>query len=179
MKKQFSFFSKSKTSYGGELRNKRKGRVGARSLSTKNCIHLVLRSSKAKGHWSFIKHNQAIRNLIHKFAVKNGIQVVALANVGNHLHLQIKLTKMHLFKPFIRAVTAAIAMKVTNTNRWTKIKSSSPLNFWDQRPFTRVIQSFQEFLNLSNYIRMNTFEGQGFDRDTARAIVRDELRFLT
>jgi hypothetical protein len=90
---QLRFLKDEPKAYGGELLKTRKGRAHGRPLDTKNTIHLVLRSSKASGDWSFKKpKNEAkIRDLTRRFSQKFGITVLSLANVGNHLHFQIKL----------------------------------------------------------------------------------------
>ncbi|MGE4131765.1 MAG: transposase [Bdellovibrionales bacterium] len=87
-------------------------------------MHLVLRSSLARGRWSFLRpHNkQKIQSLVEKFAKRYGVRILSLANVGNHLHFHIQLTSRLMYKPFIRALTASIAMAVTGVNRWTRQK---------------------------------------------------------
>ncbi len=124
--KQINLFKKESLSYGGDLQTKRKGRAYARPLSTKQTMHLTLRSTKAKGKMSFLRYKKEIQALLKKFAHKNNIQLVSSANVGNHLHLQIKLSRRDNYKPFIRAITAAIAMKVSGRNKWSvqKMKAS-------------------------------------------------------
>jgi REP element-mobilizing transposase RayT len=124
--KQINLFKKESLSYGGDLQTKRKGRAYARPLSTKHTMHLTLRSTKATGKMSFLRYKKEIQALLKKFAHKNNIQLVSSANVGNHLHLQIKLSRRDNYKPFIRAITAAIAMKVSGRNKWTvqKMKAS-------------------------------------------------------
>ncbi len=104
--------AKQKSAYGGDLLKTREGRKHARPLSTRETMHLVLRSTKAKGDWSFRKpRNEAnVNRIVDKFSVVYGVRVISMANVGNHLHLQIKLTNRFTYRPFIRAVTAAIAM---------------------------------------------------------------------
>ena len=136
-------------------------------------MHLVLRSTKAKGGWSFKKrrHEGKISEITDRFAKKYGVKIFSLANVGNHLHFQIKLTNRFGYYPFIRAVTAAIAMAVTGASRWKPLKKEAKDHFWDCRPFTRVIRSFKEVLNLRDYIRINKLEGYGYRRDEARLIV--------
>jgi len=127
---QLSLLEKKPLAYGGDLLKTRKGRRGGRPLETKSTIHLVLRSTKAKGDWSFKKpkNERAIQNIVKKFAHKYQIKVISLANVGNHLHFHIKLNKLWTYKPFIRAITSAIAMAVTGTNRWTKSEASSSIS---------------------------------------------------
>ena len=167
-------FDKKSKAYGGELLKTRKGRAGPRPLATRDTMHLVLRSTKASGEWSFKKHDGRIREIIAKFSRKYGVKVLSLANVGNHLHFQLKLGKRQLWNPFIRAVTATIAMAVTGVSRWnqpSQAKGGRKGKFWDYRPFTRVVQSWHGFLNLRDYIRINQWEGAGRPRCVARWIL--------
>jgi len=184
---QLSLLEKQPLAYGGDLLKTRKGRSGGRPLETRSTIHLVLKSTKAKGDWSFKKpkNENAIKQIIEKFAYKYQIKVISLANVGNHLHFHIKLNKLWTYKPFIRAITSAISMAVTGVNRWTKKnlqlsrKNSSGAQdhptkekFWDNRPFTRVVRSLRALLTLRDYIRINELEGYGYRREDARFLVK-------
>ena len=154
--------------------------MGPRPLATRDAMHLVLRSTKATGDWSFKKHDDRIREIIAKFSGKYGAKVLSLANVGNHLHFQLKLNRHHLWNPFIRAVTAAIAMAVTGASRWNtqwrkqwskQRNSENKVKFWDYRPFTRVVRSWRGYLKLKDYIRINQWEGAGHPRKMARWIL--------
>ncbi len=84
-------------------------------------MHLVLRSSHAKGEWSFRKPQirRKVEQILEKFSEKFGVQILVHANVGNHLHLQIKTPRRLAYIRFIRAVTSGIAMAVTGRNRWS------------------------------------------------------------
>jgi REP element-mobilizing transposase RayT len=173
MAKQLSLLPKFKDIYGGELYKKRKGRAHGRPLSTQNSMHLVLRSSQARGEKSFLEPSNAhkIRNFVKKFAAKYHVQILSLANVGNHLHLHIKLRLRRGYKPFIQALTAAIAVAVGRKSRWTKKIGEKKKKFWDLRPFTRIVQSFRALLTLNNYIEINRLEGQGYSRREARMLI--------
>src|ERR1700739_1318811 len=118
--KQINLLANEQSAYGGDLLKSRKGRLRGRPLATKNTMHLVLRSTKAKGPWNFRKHQSVVNEIIAKFAQKFGVKVPPLAKVGNHLPIQIQLTNRQTWKPFIRAITAAIAMKITGFSRWKK-----------------------------------------------------------
>jgi REP element-mobilizing transposase RayT len=198
--------AKENSAYGGLLLKTRAGRLRGRPLSTKETMHLVLRSSKAKGDWSFRKPRNAtqVNRIIDKFSVAYGVRVISMANVGNHLHLQIKLSNRFGYVPFIRAVTAAIAMAVTGRNRWSiansgggteplyadqisatcsnphrlSAKGSKQEKFWDCRPFTRVIEGFRAVLTLRDYIRINQLEGAGNRRLDARFMLQAEKRLV-
>ncbi len=154
------------TAYGGTLLKTRRGRARPRPLSKKHSMHLVLRSSKATGPWSFKKpkNNAAIRAILAKFTRKYSIRIVELAIVGNHLHLQMQLRKCESYKHFIRAVSAAIAMAVTKSSRWQPLKQK----FWDHRPFTRIARGLRAFKILRNYVQLNQLEALGNTRMEAR-----------
>jgi len=158
--------------YGGTLRNRRRGRRGPRPLATKQSMHLCLKSSRATGEWSFYRHRTKVRAIVDKFTRKYRVSLHSMANVGNHLHLHIQLRDRHAYKPFIRAISAAIAMAVTGASRWNKVKTK----FWDYRPFTRVIVGFNAFLRMKDYIFINQVEGQGYDRPLARIIVNELIK---
>ena len=107
-------------------------------------MHLVLRSSGAKGEFSFRRPNHAR----------------AILDFGNRF----------AYVPFIRAVTTAIAMAVTGRTRWAKSKFQG--KFWDYRPFTRAIKSYRDYLNVNDYIQVNKWEGEGKDRTHAVYFIR-------
>jgi REP element-mobilizing transposase RayT len=122
---QLEMLRRQPSAYGGELLKRRRGRAhGGRPLTTRTTMHLVLRSTKAVGEWSFKqKTNESrIEKIISRFAAKYGVHIHSLANVGNHLHLHVKLGNRYTYRPFIRAVTSAIATAVTGTNRWNSMR---------------------------------------------------------
>jgi REP element-mobilizing transposase RayT len=156
--------------YGGKYLRTRKGRSRPRPLSTQHSIHLVLKSTKATGLWSFLhKNNQAkIRAILQKFSKKYSVQILSFANVGNHLHLHIKLANRSTYRAFIRAVTSAVAMAVTGWSRWTKVIDGE--RFWTERPFTQIVTTFKYYLKLKDYIKINQIEGFGFTKNLARIV---------
>ncbi len=179
-KPQLQLLQRENSAYGGELLKKDKNRKRGRPIVTNHTMHLVLRSTKAVGDWSFKKRKNEIKikEIVDKFARKYGVRILSLANVGNHLHMQIKLGNRRAYYAFIRAITAAIAMAVTRASRWNKPATKSDKNkkwrFWDYRPFTRVVESFKSYLNLRDYIRINALEGAGTPRATARFLIRHD-----
>lgn len=182
-----------KSAYGGSLRKTRAGRAGARPLSTRESMHLVLRSSRAKGDWSFLRPRNSIRvkAIIEKFAFIYGVQILSLVNVGNHLHLHIRLGNRFGYAPFIRAISGAIVVAVCGHARWSKKMSLGTHGeargvaalaagdvgaalaagrFWDHRPFTRVVVGFQAARRMVDYLRINEMEGWGFSKTEARGM---------
>lgn len=136
-------------------------------------MHLVMRSSMAKGTWSMARpeNRQKIDQIVRKFSTKYGVRIHSLANVGNHLHFHLQLTNLHTYKAFIRAISAAIAMAITGRSRWTA-QEKTRLKFWDYRPFTRVIAGgLKAFLAVKEYIKINQLEGFGVRRKIAKIIL--------
>ena len=175
MKQQKLFKEKFQNQYGGELRKKAKNR-GYRPLSSKDSIHVVLRSSQAKGEWSFRHKNNFNRvgEFLTKISNKYGIKLISVANVGNHLHLHVRIPNRTLYKSWIRGLTAGIAIIVTRMNKFKKLEK----RFWDYRPFTRVVQSFKAMLNLKDYIEINKLEGGGIARIHAVTLVKGSKKYF-
>jgi REP element-mobilizing transposase RayT len=170
---------KSAKSFGGILRNTRKGRQGPRPLATKTSMHLVLRSSKATGKWAlnYGNNHQRIREIFWKFSKKYGVKIHSLANVGNHLHIHMQLSSRHTYKKFICAVSSAVVMQITKAKAGFAQKNSKYERFWDYRPFTRILQTWSEFLRLKDYVAINKFEGLGVPRSKAVYMVLGRGKF--
>ena len=174
---QLEMLKKQPLAYGGELLKTREGRSTGRTIVTKDTMHLVLRSSLAHGEWSFSRpdNKTKLKTLISKFSSKYFVKVISVAFVGNHLHFHVQFLKQRLYAPFIRALTAAIAMAVSGASRWKK-NVLKDRRFWDYRPYTRVVKSYKAFLNLKDYININKYEGVGYTRKQARYLVmQDEI----
>jgi len=172
--RQLKLLKNAPSAYGGELLKTRKGRSGPRPLVTRQSMHLVLRSSHAKGAMSFLKpaNKRKIEAIVTRFSNKYGVRILSLGNVGNHLHFHIHLTNRHTYKAFIRAVTSAIAMAVTGINRWTRGQITLK-KFWDYRPYTLAVTGWRHFLNLRDYIRINQLEGFGISRQSATFLIKN------
>ena len=179
---QLQLLKKTKSDYGGALRNKRSGRAGPRPISTQHSMHLVLRSSKATGEWSLLREKNKIKvkEIIDRFSRKWGVVVKRMENVGNHLHLHIQITSRHTYRKFIRAITGAIAMAVTGASRRNSLKAISRQNrpnkldrFWDLRPFTRFVTGLKAITILREYFDLNALERNGCDRELAKLFVAD------
>jgi REP element-mobilizing transposase RayT len=174
MSKQTSFFKRAPLkAYGGELRKKAKNR-GARPLVTKSgSIHLSLRSTKATGPYSFqaSKNRKRVSDFINSFSAKKGVQILGLANVGNHIHLHIKIPNHSLYRAWIRGLTSGLAMIAMGLNGLKQLKAKKT-KFWDYRPFSRVIQSWRHFKNTKSYLEINLLEGMGMPRLQAEILIK-------
>jgi hypothetical protein len=144
-----------RTQHGGTLgKNHRKE---FRPLSTKRWIHLILKSDKAYGSMSLLhpSHKIWIKGLLHRKSKKFGIKISDYANVGNHLHLKIKISSRENFAKFLKSVSALIARKVTGAKRGKPFGK-----FWQGLAFTRILTSALEELQLKGYIEANRREAQ-------------------
>lgn len=158
----FEYFDKSQTRkrYGrtqhGGLKTKGHRKL-ERPLSSKNWIHLILKSDKAKGSLSFLtpRNKMLVKNIIRAKSKKFGIKIADGANVGNHIHLKIKIQNRESFQKFLKSVTCLIARKVTGAKKGKKFG-----RFWQGLAFTRVLTSSLEELSLKGYMKANRIEAR-------------------
>lgn len=90
-----------------------------RPLTTRQPIHLVMKSKAATGSRSMLAPENAnfIRRLLHRLAKKYGVKVYRYANGGNHLHMLVTIHNADLFKHFLRAAAGLIARHVLRAER--------------------------------------------------------------
>ena len=131
----------------------------ARPLSTKHAIHLVLKSKLATGDRSFLsgKNVDRINAVVRRTAKEKGIKIYHFVNVGNHLHLVLKLDRStalagrRAFHSFIRSVTGLIARKVLGAER----NHAKGIKFWQARPFTRLVTWGRDYNFVGRYMAKN------------------------
>ena len=165
--KLHAYSRRNPTAHGGEFHRKRWGRSRRRNISPTQTMNLTLRSTQARGPWSFLhpKNERAIKVLTQKFAARFQVRVLRLSNVGNHLHYHVLFPGKKAYVKFIRALTAAIAVAITGCTRWSK---ALPRKFWDLRPFTRILHATRELDAYETYLDLNDLEAEGFPRKAAR-----------
>lgn len=150
--KQTSFFSKTKT----PAKTKR-------ALASNQHIHLIIRSTKAKGELSLLRFESEIARLIKHQAKLAGVQIRGFVNVGNHLHCTIRFSHRSFYKKFIRSITGLIARLVLSAQKGqAKLKVGE--RFFDTPVFTRVLHSWRELKILDTYLVKNLYEAQ-YGRD--------------
>ncbi len=165
--------------YGGDLRKKALNR-GARPLVFRSgTMHITLRSTKAKGKASFqnSEKRNKVKNFVYTFSAKKGVKILSFANVGNHLHLHVKLHNSVLYKAWIRGLSSGLAMISMGLEGLRQLKERKQ-RFWDQRPFSRVIQSFRHFMNTKSYMEVNILEGLGMPRVQAETLILESRRYF-
>lgn len=154
-----------------------------RPLSTKEAIHLVLKSKQATGPRSMLlrKNRSTLESIVRKTAQACFVSVYHFVNVGNHLHLVIRVKDLRSYRKFIRAISGLIARHVMGTERggglkfvpenmrrdlgdWKKAekaeKKDASASFWIARPFTRLIAWGKDFQNVKKYMLKNQRQAQ-------------------
>ncbi len=141
---------------GGLLRGNPRG---ARPISTKRPMHLVLKSSMATGKRSFLmpERSKRIEEMIHRLGKLQGVRIYRFANSGNHLHLLVLPRSRKAFSQFVRSISGVAARLSLEKERGkarppdskdatTRKRSIAPKPaFWDARPFTRIVDWGREF----------------------------------
>jgi REP element-mobilizing transposase RayT len=150
--------SKRRLTHGGEERlGKRKLE---RPISTRHSMHVVLRSSMAKGEWSLLRpaHAGMVRFEIQRFSRRHGVRIYEAANVGNHIHLLLRARSRDALKRFLMGLSGRIAQRVTGARK------GKPLGrrFFDTLPFTRIVSGWgKAFTIAKHYVWDNILEAKG------------------
>lgn len=147
--------------FGGSLLKKSHAK-SARPFSSRKTIHIVLRSSLAKGEFSLLKdtHWRKVKDIVHTQARLSNVRVRRYANAGNHIHLLISAVRAKGLARFLRTISGLIARLVLKTERGRPLPKS--VRFWDQRPFSRIITWGKEYTGVARYLMKNTLEALGF-----------------
>ncbi|MEZ0390584.1 MAG: hypothetical protein ACAH59_00085 [Pseudobdellovibrionaceae bacterium] len=162
--------------HGGILRQKRLGR-GARPLSSRDPIHLVLKADRLgmrRGFRSPLAFSICER-VLKRYSKKFFVKIEQKAICGDHLHLLIRITRRSLAQHFLRVVAGQIAQEfgksnllVTDTPHPTTGSRQAPTKteekktkLWKFRPFTRIVKGWKAYLTVRNYIRLNEKEAKG------------------
>jgi REP element-mobilizing transposase RayT len=127
---------------------------------------VVLRSSLARGAWSFRagRNHDRVAAALARLAAKHGVELCRRVIHLNHLHLLVRVPSRKAYTRFIRAASSAVAMAVTRASRWKPRR----LRFWDRRPFTRVVVGKRDEEGIRDYFLVNELETLGYARVAAR-----------
>src|SRR5262245_53341334 len=124
--RQLKLFKPSRLEHGGDvLKGKRKE---MRPFSPKASIHIVLRSSRARGPWSMLhrRNRSRVERTIYGFASANHVRVYRFANVGNHLHLLVRTPSPEGLQRFLKTVGGIIPRLITRARKGSRVGK-----FWD------------------------------------------------
>lgn len=108
------------------------------------------------------KHCGHIHRLTERLAKRWGLRLYRYANVGNHLHLLVKVPSREVWKRFLRELTGGIAIIITGAKKGAALtKNSTGRGFWDHLAFTRIVHFGRDFENVGRYVIKNLFESAG------------------
>ena len=145
--------AKGRTTHGGE--NTKGKRKEERPLSKSKPIHLILKSKKASGRLSFLgaKNKVWIEKLLRAKAKKFFVRNEDYVNMGNHLHIRLRVQDRISFRKFLKSIVNLIARTLTGAKKGNKFG-----RFWDGLAYTRILKSSFEQLQLHGYFRANRME---------------------
>lgn len=152
--------------HGSDLRKGRRKTI--RPLDPRKLVHIVLKSTQARDEKSLLsrRHITAVDDLLVTGARKHHIRLKQRVNVGNHVHLLVMFQHRRDFKAFLREITGRIAMRVTGAGKTRQLRTP----FWDDRPYTRVVEWGRDLAQLTRYFVKNLFESQGNGVAIARTL---------
>jgi putative transposase len=164
---QGEVFQRPGDSFGGDLL-KNSHAKSKRPLESKFPLHVVLRSQTSQ--MRLPKHYRRVNELVRKVCDKYGIRIYKYANVGNHLHLVIKLPRIARWAAFVRELCGRIALSL-------RTRSNGP-GFWKKRPFTRIVRGWKKaYRAIIEYVQLNRLEAEGHI-DRAETKTLKELRLI-
>src|SRR4051812_40375194 len=142
--------------HGGSTRTGR--RKVARPLDTRRPVHVVLRSSRAKGSWSLRRAEtaQRIRVAMSGLAEQYDIRIYEFANSATHLHLLLRAKQRASFQAFLRAFAGIAARCATGARKGHPIG-----RFWDELAYSRLLHWGREFAAVRAYVVQNEEEALG------------------
>lgn len=167
---QQTLFQYEKVHFGGTAK---KGNPTIRRPFSKKCDnHIVMKSRLARGARSFLRptNRKIIKSIIEKSSKRFYVTLRRNINVGNHLHLLIHAPSAEMQRNFLRTIAALIAREVMGSH---KGRPSDEANFWDSRPFSRLIPWGRAHKAILNYFSLNSLEAIGFTKDAAREYLRE------
>lgn len=143
--------------YGGSLCY----RKVERPLDPNKAVHVTMRSVVCTKGITLRKHTAGINKYILKFSEKFAVRVYKHSVNSNHIHIVMRVKDRKQFVDFIRALSGSIALKM-------KLKYNIVQDFWQERPFTRLVSWGRDFQNVCKYIFKNFKETVGFINYTPR-----------
>ncbi len=121
-------------------------------------------------------HGRRVEKILLDQAKHFGINLLDVANSGNHLHLVLKTKSRRLLSGFLRAVSGLLMRLVMGVERgrpWSSVVK----RFWDSRPFSRIVSGRKDYFGLRDYLMLNRVETLGISRGAAREMLV-EIKYL-
>lgn len=92
---------------------------------------------------------------VGEISKRHGVKIYKYANLGNHLHILVKIPSVRRWSAYIRELTGRIAQLV-------KEQVPSEDTFWLHRPFTRIVRGWRKaYRTAKEYVELNQLEAEG------------------
>jgi REP element-mobilizing transposase RayT len=153
-----------RTEHGGEIR--RGLRKLERPIDLRRPLHVVLRSSRARGAWSLRAqtNERIVRWVMRRFARRYSVRIYEFANAGNHVHLLLRVKCREALQNFLRTFAGITARLVTGARKGWAVG-----RFWDWLAYSRIVHWGRDFRGVRAYVVQNEWEALGYlPRRTAR-----------
>lgn len=106
-----------------------------------------------------LKHLKKVKRLVYEIAQSHEVAISRFENMGNHLHILLKVKAHESYNKFIRGISAAISRLISGAKRG----EPKTLAFWSGRPFTRIVTWGRDRLGLLKYLNGNRIQAVGFE----------------
>lgn len=121
-----------------------------------------------------------VNDLVTRISRRYGVKLKKYVNVGNHLHLVVKLsgspmTARRQYRSWIRLLTARIAFEVGGSKKGEPFKDErgARVKFWDAIPFSRIVHGLRGWKDMDRYVLKNALEAQGVPKSQATFMARE------
>ena len=168
--KQLSLLPKISLEHGGSLGAGHRKKL--RPIDPKRPIHVVLRSSRATGAWSFLRlrHKKQVHRLLERTSKRFQIRVYRYANSGNHIHLLVQCRKREHFQNFLRLFSGQVAFAITGA------KKKNPVGrFWNELAYTCIVNWGRHYENVRHYLAKNVLESVSGNIEAAWRILHQTV----
>lgn len=162
---QRSFFKPQPKQHGGSLApGKRRAR---RPLSTKEPLHITLKSEIAEGRRSLKRYKADIERIATTFAKRFNVQIYEYAICATHIHLLVRGKQREGLQNFFRVFAGHIAQKILQDHPLSQHEDLSrdqrqceknQRKFWSYLLYSRVMTWGREFVRVRTYIKKNVLE---------------------
>lgn len=161
---QLLLFSHPGLEYGGSARSGK--RKIQRPFDRKRPLHLVFRSAKARGAWSFLhrRHKGVIQATLRELCQRYGVKLHSFENVGSHLHLVVKIPGRRELRAFLRVFAQRVMFAVTGAR-----KGDPKGRFFDGVAYSKVVNFGRELKELKETLGESLREALGIPKGDIRA----------
>lgn len=121
-----------------------------------------------------------VNSLVSSISKRYGVKLQKYVNVGNHLHLVVKLsgstmTARRQYRSWIRLLTARIAFEVGGSKKGRPFRDElgRRVKFWDSIPFSRVVHGLRGWKYMDRYVLKNELDSVGMPKRYAISLARE------